>query len=85
MSLRCVLRDKPAGATVCLGLVSAWLPEDFERIPPLGFYFVVKTISWWFWFSLSCEPGESARRPLSPDFLCGHYPYSIQTTVKTTG
>lgn len=47
--------------------------------------FCRKISLWWFWVSLSYELGESARRPLSLDFLCGHHLYSIQTTDKTTG
>lgn len=50
MSLRCVLLDKPAGAPVNLRVISAWLSEDFEKIPPLGFYFIVKIICGGFGF-----------------------------------
>lgn len=50
MSLRCVLLDKPAGAPVNLSVISTWLPEDFEKIPPLGFYFIVKIICGGFGF-----------------------------------
>ena len=40
---------------------------------------------WWFRFSLSYELGESARRPLSPDFLCGHYHSPFRPQLRPLG
>lgn len=52
---------KPACAPVCVGVMSAWFPEDFKRVPPLGFYFVVKIICGGFGFpclmSWGSQPG----------------------------
>lgn len=69
---------------MCLEVMSAWLPKDLEDNSS-WVLFGDKNKLWWFWFSLFYNPGEQARAPLSPAFLCGHYPYSIQTTRKTTG
>lgn len=58
MNLRRVQLDKPAREPVCLGVMSAWLPEDFQRIPPLGFYFVVKIICGVFGFPCLMDWGS---------------------------